>query len=725
MKSGGESGSAAAPVSESTGPTFDQLIAGGKEVPSAATATTPNAAPGAMDGVLRQAGLTARNLGPYGLSSAVGAGAGMFLGPGGALAGSVIGPAAFGLADLGSSIYNAVGHGLLGAPRMTGATELVDKLADKIGLPRPETTSEKVVQSVERGVTGAKSIVDAARNAAPLITNPLARSVTTQLAANPTLQYSAAAGGSALPTFAREKFDIGNGKFGPLAEFGLGLGGSLLGGGLAAGLSNVPMSVPVPFGGGRRFDINPGAGNNFANPATADLSNNARTAGVNLSTAELAPDSLSGKMIQGLRRAGNVRDQRAGETASQVANMIENVTENARPGAVPMNASADRAVAVDLRNQYAGARRTAGQLYAAVDTALAAQPGTDRLALANTQTTAAQLLTEFPQWATLTNASTGLRSRLDSIVNGTSNRPSIILGPNGQPMMVPPNSTFADMRTLSKEVGLLLEASRTDPKLAGVHGQLKQLYGSIQNDADTWAATTPNRPAVQAYTAAQGFFRDNVAPFRDNPTLYHVASSRATEAFDKRAENLTQSILSSGNETTGLAARLMSPEGQAAFRFKILENARERGVNPDAATVLSNAGYQRQMGLGRPDTPSAERIIMGTNPAALRGAEQTQAIIDAARGNSSTSKSAPNTGALLLPSANRGIAGGAGYGLAGMMGLDPNLGAALGFMAGPAIASGTERLLSSPRMTRFLLSQPSQPRAGLLAPFINRESTPR
>lgn len=698
--------STSAPPAASSVPTFDQLMAVGKEIPSASTGAAPKAAPSAVDNAIRQAALTARNLGPYAFSSAVGAAGGTLLGPGpGTMTGAVLGPVAFGLTDLISTGYNAVGP-RFGLPRMTTATEAVDILADKIGLPRPETPTEKIAQATERSITGATGIINAANRAIPLVTNPTTQGVLTTLASNPGAQVAGATGGALLPSIAREKFDVGNGKYGPLIDMGLGVTGSLLGGGVTMGLSNI-------------------RGNNFANPETARLITAARNAGVDLSAAEVAPNSFSGTTIQGLRRAGNVVDDRANVKANQIVNMVESSTEGARPPSVPVGASADRAVAVDIRNQYGTAKRTAGQLYDAVDTALASQPGTDRLTLANTQTTAAQLVSQFPEWATLTNASTAMRSRLDSIVNGTSNRPSTILGPNGQPVMVPPQTTFGDMRALSKEVGQLVEATRTDPKLASIHGQIKQLYGAIQTDADTWATTTPNTKAAQAYGAAQSFFKDNVVPFRESPVLYRVASSRAGGDFDKRAENLTQSILSSGPETTSLTAKLLSPEGQAAFRFKIMEDARGRAINPDAATIFSSPAYQRTMALGRADTPSPQRTVMGTDPSVLQSVEQNQAIIDAARGNSVTSKAAPRTGVQLLPTVNRVGASGAGYGLAGLLGLDPTMGAVVGALSGPAIASGAERFMTSPTMTNFLLSQSYQPGAGLLAPMLNRTTTAR
>jgi hypothetical protein len=116
---------------------------------------------------------------------------------------------------------------------------------------------------------------------------------------------------------------------------------------------------------------------------------------------------------------------------------------------------------------------------------------------------------------------------------------------------------------------------------------------------------------------------------------------------------------------------------------------------------------------------------MGTDPAALQAAETNQAVIDAARGTSVTSKAAPRTGVQLLPTVNRLGAGGAGYGLAGLLGLDPSMGALAGALAGPSIASGTERLMTSPTMTNFLLSGAYQPGAGLLAPMLNRATTNR
>ena len=522
---------------------------------AAAPAAAPvvPAAPGgaAPGGALRGLMLGARNVGPYAASTAAGVAMGAPFGPPGMALGAVAGPTALGITDLATTGYNAIGP-RFGLPRLQSPTETIDTVFDRLGFPRPESTSEKIVSNVTRAVGPAAA---SARTAQVLSQAPAAvatpanvgRNLLAQLGQNPGTQMAAAAGGAAAPTAAQEIFDIRN----PLALMGIGAGGAMLAGGTASRFANVV------------------SGGNYADPQTGRLVEEARARGVNLTPADVAPQG-AGRVQRVARTVGLNAEDRATERAGQVTSLIERNVDAARPPSVQATGSADRAVASDLRQQYTTAKNTARQLYDAVDTAIAAQPGTGTMSPATTQQVAVQLRQQFPEWATLTNASRSTSQRLEGIVQGTGPRQSTIMGPNGQPMQLPGQASFADMRKLSTEVGQLVDATRTDPKLAAVHGQLKQLYGAIQQDVDNWAQNTTNRAAADAYGQAQNFFRNNVAPFRQDPAIYRAVSSRTPRAdFDKEAQKITERLLGAGNETAGLAVNLMSPEGRQAYLERV------------------------------------------------------------------------------------------------------------------------------------------------------------
>lgn len=675
-------------------PSYDDLMSKGVTV--GGTNAKGNAEPSFTDKLVRQVGLTARAAGPYATSALGGAAAATALaGPEMAPVGAVAGPAALGIYDLGSSLYNAVGP-RLGAPRLATGTELVDRLADKVGLPRPENATERIASDVSRGLLGTKGFMEGANAAANTVSNATGKGILQSLGANPGTQYAASVGATVAPDVAHEVYDVNS----PAALMGLSLLGGIGAGALAAGGRNMLMK------------------DSYVDPKTGKLIQAGRSMGVNLTAAEAAPESAGGKVIRAARNVG-VTDKQNNRMAGEVTAAVDDQAKNLAPaslGAAPSSESANRIVANDLRANYAANKATAGKLYDAVDEALAKDPTSNKITLANTQSKAAELLQQFPDWATLTNASQGMKSRLESIVRGTSDRPSVILGSDGRPMMVAPDTKFQDMRMLSKEVGQLVEATRTDPKLASVHGQLKNLYGAIQSDADTWATTTTNKAAADAYSAANSFFKDNVVPFRNNSTIYNVVSSRKpTETFDKGAEKLTDRIISTGPETTNLALSLMSDSGKGAFQFDILNSARTRMNNPYGGADFTAPGFFRELNLGSANSPTPERMVFGSTPGTLDNVITTADVVDAARGTA-TPKVTPKTGVQLVPYASAGIGATVGDYVGGLLGLPPGLSAGAGAIGTPMVARGVDSLLSTPAMTDFLLSAPYQRGAGLLGP---------
>jgi hypothetical protein len=651
-----------------------ELVAGGNAAPSPAGVPAGGAAPGGtLNQLGRQLGLTTRY-------------------------------AAQGLTDLPLmandailSLWNMV------APKggqVTPAAQVRDQALNQF-LPQPKGGLEETIGQGSRAIastfTGSKAGEFIANN----VVNPLTKTIATQFAAAPGTQAVAGATGSMLPEAARQTLDVQN----PLALLGLGIAGSLVGGGAAQRFQNVNTSFKVPGTNITVPNINPNAGNAYANPDVGNIVQQGRKLGVDLTAAEVAPETLGGRAVTSARNVAGTNDARAANLTNQVTGMIENATESASTSAVAAK-GADRAVATDLRSQYKANKDTASKLYDAVDTELKAVPGSERIKLGETVNTVQKLIDDFPEWTAITGASKTVRKQIETLGEDASGG----------------TTNYTAMRKLVQEVGQLVGATNGVQGKEGINGQLKNLYAGLMKDVDNWAATNGNPKASEAYAKAKAFFTENVQPYRENPTINNVVSSKVKgQDYDKASEKLTQRILSTGNETTQLATNLLSPEGNAAFRFKVLEDARLKGINPDASTPFSAAGYQRGMNLGRADTPTGQRTVMGTDAEALANAEIRQQIIDSARTAGGVSKGPVKTGFSLLPAANTATQAGGGYLLAPLLGIDPVIGALGGTVVAPRIASGVEGLLGSRTGTDFLLGQSYRPGQGLLTPEATRK----
>lgn len=172
---------------------------------------------------------------------AAGAAAGALLGAPaagvGAVPGALAGAGAATLAQfVGDPIVSTV-NSLLGTS-YTLPTDAMSDLLTKLGVPRPKTEAERIVQSVASGAGGAGGVAAAGRAVQSAASTPVAREIGRTLAAQPAAQVVGGAGAGAGAQIASE-MDLGTG--GEIA-------GSLLGGiaGTRAGLGRQPTVVAAP-----------------------------------------------------------------------------------------------------------------------------------------------------------------------------------------------------------------------------------------------------------------------------------------------------------------------------------------------------------------------------------------------------------------------------------------------------------------------------------------------
>jgi hypothetical protein len=209
-------------------------------------------------------------------------------------------------------------------------------------------------------------------------------------------------------------------------------------------------------------------------------------------------------------------------------------------------------------------------------------------------------------------------------------------------------------------------------------------------------------------------FKQTVLPFREDTNIYKLVSSRSgVDDIDLAAQKFN---FDTNPATAERAVSLMSPVGKQAAQYSILNEARNKAINPDAATGFSAPAFTRTLNLGRPDAPTPQRTAFASNPELLDEVTMLRDIVDTTRG-AITPKVAPQTGAALLPFVTGGIGATAGNQAAQMLGFDSALGMGFGGLLGaslaPTSANRLGNVLGSQAGTRFLLGEQLQGAGGM------------
>ena len=197
-----------------------------------------------LDYAARQAGLTTRAaINPITAGALAGAAIGSVV-PG---VGTAVGGGAGALSGLVSDIVPKVYNALIAEPTKTGKipslSEVLDRVKDEIGLPRPATATEKIAGRAIEATTGLIAPISAGKIAAESAL-PAAREIGRMLSSEPGLQGISAMSGAIGAGMAEQAGG------GPLEQTVAGLAGSIVPSAAALRFAPIPgtsVKAPVPI----------------------------------------------------------------------------------------------------------------------------------------------------------------------------------------------------------------------------------------------------------------------------------------------------------------------------------------------------------------------------------------------------------------------------------------------------------------------------------------------
>lgn len=554
--------------------------------------------------------------------------------------------------------------------RLGTPSQSMSNFATMLGLPQPETNLEKSVGNVTRAVAG----VPAMGGLGGLMQQSgraTTQAVGQGLAAQPVAQMAGATAGTGAAEVARNQFDVQN----PAALLAINLAAGLPASAVAARAGNIP------------------SGTRYRDPQTGQLIESAAKRGVNIDVGDVGGPGST--LLKKSRQFADTTQAANEQKSGQVQNLIEKVAESVKPANMPAGGE-KKIIANDLRQQYRTAKDNVSPIFDRAEKLA----GNNQIPLQNTNNATVNVLDQFPATAD-TNV-------ISKVIERTNN----LLQAGG--------GTYKELRDLQSTVGA--ELSRVQKGVpGGAYNEkqvnaLSQLYKGMADDVDAWAAprTINNRPvytpAGAEHARAMEQFKNTVVPFRQDPDIYKIVSSKTpANEIDKAA----QSFSLTGNPATAeLAVNLMSPVGKQAAQYSILNEARNRSITPDAAAMFSAPAFTRTLNLGRSDLPTSQRMVMGQTPEVMDEVGLLRDIVDATRG-AVTPKATPQTGALNVPFMTAGLGGGAGATGASALGFDPAIGAMIGVAGVPMGANRLANVLGSQTGTRYLLGEQLQGAGGM------------
>jgi len=579
-----------------------------------------------------------------------------------------------GVADIVGSPLNMLINRATGS-QLQSPSQAMSNFANLLGLPQPETGFQKGIANVTRAVAGIPAMggVGGLLQQAPNLT---AQVVGRGLAAQPIAQIAGATVGTGAAETARSLFDIQN----PLALLGINLATGLPAGAVASRAGNIP------------------SGTRYRDPVTGQIIESAAQRGVNVDVGDVGGPGAG--TLTKARQFGFTTETANQAKSNQVKSLIERTTDKLRPAGMK-DGGEKKIIADDLRQQYKTAKDNVNPEFKQAELLA----GDDIIPLRNTNQAKLDVVKQFPS-TSQTPIIEKTIEKLDALSQSG--------GGSYKELRDLQSTVFAELERVRKGV---VPGSYNEKQVNAIN----QLYKGMADDVDVWAAPAIDAngaklftPAGLQHTKAIDQFKATVLPFRDDPNIYKLVSSRSGAGdVDLAAQKFN---FDTNPATAELAVNLMSPVGKQAAQYSILNEARNRAINPDAATGFSAPAFTRTLNLGRPDAPTPQRVAFANNPELLDEVSLLRDIVDTTRG-AVTPKVGPQTGAVLLPLATTGMGAAAGNQLAQMFGIDGATGLAAGGLLGasltPPMANRLGNVLGSTGGTRFLLGEQLQGAGGM------------
>ena len=365
----------------------------------------------------------------------------------------------------------------------------------------------------------------------------------------------------------------------------LGGGGGLLGQSLVSGLGRTKNALRGRFADPEqqnRFRI---FKDNQVPASLGDITQNPSVMGIE-NAAQHIPFS-------GRRAFMEQQAKRLGEVVTDAPAKIAGVT--------PASSKEDLGTTLvkSIKDKYAANKLAAKDLYDQVSARVTAvgAPPVPATELANeTQ----KLLSKYPTaFAKLTEDPTTV-STLEQIATGVSPTASKVLGPNGLPIMKAPQLSFDDLRALDSDLGALIRQGRTLSNRGEYNSktfaQLVEVQNALRKDIENWSVAVGDPMISKGVRDANKFFKENVIPFRKNPTTKSILQDNLTgEQQDALARRMFKL---DAPATTEQSLNFLTPEGIQAGRFHLLNQAKEKAMNDALESGYSPSRFLKESELG-------------------------------------------------------------------------------------------------------------------------------
>jgi hypothetical protein len=474
-------------------------------------------------------------------------------------------------------------------------SDAMNILADRIGLPKPETPAERIVNSGGSQLVSAAVPLGVANQVAKTGTG-VVQKVAGLLADSPLAQL----GGSFLGgTAGQTATEMGAN---PAVATGINLAANIFGTGGIARAENAAAKNYTPAG-----------------QKAMALNDAAKKEGVTLSAGDLG--SRGAQVFENFTQdlPGTGRDAFMRNQAGQTKTMLERLgiqTQGAtEPGEQMIGA---------LRQTYKDNKLTARGLYDDVTNSLAVVPGTESVNVPTFAARAKAFLDEYPKYLESPSVPESVKTTLKAAKDGT--------------LAAVPYQNGRDIATL---IGT--EARNASKRGETISGSLDQLYAGIKSDFGDWATnlTNTNPAAAQAYGKADAYFKTNVLPFRADNKVRNIVSSKATQdELDLAADSIMGNLLKSGKPNRAeYGMKLSGPEGVEASQRALVDRALGAGLSDRTNAGVSPMRFVNTLNL---EDPMVSSVM--SRPSALSGNIQNVNDIAQATRRSVGAFETPRTG---------------------------------------------------------------------------------